>query len=128
MKKEIVQTTGAPRPRYHIAQATKFGNLVFTSGIGPRDPSTGKAIQGPFRQHAVRTIENLKAILESAGSSLSNVLKVNGYLRDFADFDAWDEVFQEYFSENPPARMTLQMPLEHPVELDAIACIPIDEA
>jgi len=125
MRKEVVTVPNA-RPRaMNLPWATKCGDLVFTSGVGPRNPKTGEVTQGDIRVMGRQTMENLKMILESAGTSLDNVLKMSCYLREIKDIEAWNEVFVEYFGQNPPARITFQVPLVHfPIEIEAVACVP----
>jgi len=129
MRKEIIFTNKAPKPKNPYSQATRFGNLVFTSGQTPRDPSTGKLIEGDMHAMVRRTLENIRAILDAAGSSLENVLKITCYLNDMKSFPAWNDVYREYFPHNPPARMTVQVILggaevELPLEVEVIACVP----
>jgi 2-iminobutanoate/2-iminopropanoate deaminase len=126
MRREIIWTDKAPRSKAPVSQATRFGNLVFTTGQVPKDPVTGEMIEGTMRAMVARTLENIKAILEAAGTSMENVLRVTCYLRDLRDAPVWNEVYHEYFREPYPARATIQAGLggEIPIEVDAIACIP----
>lgn len=125
MKKEIVRSAGAPVSRNPISQATKFGNLVFVSGQNPSDPVTGKMIEGDVRAMMKRTFDNLKAILEAAGTSMDNVLKITCYVSDRQYHSLLNEVWLEYFPDNWPARKTVQqIQGRTPIEIDAIACIP----
>ncbi|MCL5076205.1 MAG: Rid family detoxifying hydrolase [Chloroflexi bacterium] len=126
MKREIIRTDKAPVSRSPISQATRFGQLVFTAGQGPLDPESGDLISGDMRAMVRQTLDNIKAILEAAGTSMDNVLKVTCYLRDMADFPVWNEVYREYFRGDPPARVTVQVVLGGglPIEVDAVACIP----
>ena len=86
-KKELIWTDKAPRPKVPIAQAVRFGNLVFTSGYVALDPKTGDFSGGDVRAQTRQIIEHLRTILQEAGTSLNNVLKLNCYLRDLADFE-----------------------------------------
>ncbi|MGB8524337.1 MAG: Rid family detoxifying hydrolase, partial [Candidatus Acidiferrales bacterium] len=84
----------------------------------------GKPIEGDTAQQTVRTFENLKAILEAAGSSLDRVVKVSVFLKDMNDFSAMNEVYARYFPANPPARSTVEvarLPRDFRVEIDLIA-------
>lgn len=124
MKKVIVRTEKAPIPKSPISQAVRFGNLVFTQGLTPRHPETGQLLDGDIREISRVVFDNLKAILEEAGSSLEMVLQVRCYIRDFdADFPAWNEVYREYFPTDWPARTVIPAPLGDGfrLELDAIA-------
>ncbi len=126
-KKEIVSTDKAPRPIAPISQATRFGQLVFTAGMGGRDPKTGQ-LAGPDVQSQARQIfENMNAVLEAAGTSLANVLKLTCFLSDINDMKAFNEVFTSYFPDNRPARTGVQVAklgAGMVVEIEAIACIP----
>jgi 2-iminobutanoate/2-iminopropanoate deaminase len=124
VKKVIVRTEKAPIPRSPISQAVRFGNLVFTQGLTPRHSETGQLLDGDIREISRVVFDNLKAILEEAGSSLEMVLQVRCYIRDFdADFPAWNEVYREYFPTDWPARTVIPAPLGDGfrLELDAIA-------
>ena len=126
-KKELIWTDKAPRPKVPIAQAVRFGDLVFTSGYVALDPKTGEFSSGDIRAQTRRIIETLGTILQEAGTSLDNVLKLNCYLRDLADFEAYNEVYKEYFQNNPVARTSVQvgrMPGDYALEIEMIAGIP----
>jgi 2-iminobutanoate/2-iminopropanoate deaminase len=125
--KQIIKTSRAPISKSPISQAVRFGNLVFTQGLTPRDPKTGNLVDSEIRAASRLVFENLKAILEDAGTSLDNVLQVRCYIRDFDDdFPTWNEVYLEYFPNNWPARTVIPAALGDGflVELDAIAGIP----
>ena len=99
MKEQII-AQGAPRGAGPYSQGLKAGNLIFVSGQGPVDPSTGKVIEGSIKDQVRRTLNNVRAILEAAGSDLTMVVKVNAYLSDMNDFPAFNEVYKE-FSMSP---------------------------
>jgi 2-iminobutanoate/2-iminopropanoate deaminase len=99
------------------------GKLVFVSGQVPVDPKTGAKLEGDIRRETAQTIENMRAILEAGGASLKDVVKVNVYLRDLADFDAMNEVYKTYFHGDPPARTTIGCQLRVSIEMDCIAVI-----
>ena len=102
------------------------GNFVFTSGHVGFDPETGIAPAG-IEAQTVQSMENLKAVLESAGTSLENVVKVNVYLADVNDFQAMNEVYRRYFPEDRPARSTVGAPLVRPdllIEIEMVALLP----
>ncbi len=127
MKKEIIHTNEAWNSPSPISQATRFGNLVFTSGQGPMDPKTNKIATGGFKQEIRQALDNLTAVLEAAGTSRVNVLKAMVYLADMKNFGAYNEVWVEYFPTDRPARTAIQagkMPRGFSVEIEAIACIP----
>ncbi len=121
---EIVQTDNAPKAIGPYSQAIKSGQLVFTAGQIPLDPSTGKLVEGDIRVQTKRVLDNLVAVLEAAGSSMAQVIKTTCFLSDMADFPAFNEVYAEYFSANKPARSTVQvaqLPLNARVEVECVA-------
>ncbi len=127
MNKSIVRSDSAPQPIGPYSQATRLGDLVFTAGAGGLDPATGKPVEGGVREQTRRTMENLQAVLQAAGTSLHHVLKTTCYLKDLSDFAAFNEVYGAYFQQNPPARTTIQaakLPLDLLVEVELIAYIP----
>ncbi|MEM1986242.1 MAG: RidA family protein [Nitrososphaeria archaeon] len=123
MSKDIIRTENAPTPIGPYSQAIKAGNFLFISGQGPIDPKTGKKIVGDIKEQTRQVLENIKSILEAAGLTLENVVKVNVYLKNINDFPKMNEVYKEYFKTNPPARTTVQAipPADIDVEIDAIA-------
>jgi len=123
MVKEVFKTNRAPAPIGPYSQAVKAGSLLFISGQGPIDPKTGKKVAGDIKEQTRQVLENIKGILEAAGLTLENVVKVNVYLKNMNDFPKMNEVYKEYFKENPPARTTVQAtpPGDIDVEIDAIA-------
>lgn len=128
MRKEIVDVSSAGFKVSPIAsQCVRFGNLVYPAGQVPVDPKTGSVVGDDIRSHTRQCLENLKSILTIAGTSLGNVLKVNVYLRNMDDFDAFNEVYVSYFPSNPPARTTVQVARLWDgilIEIEAVACIP----
>jgi 2-iminobutanoate/2-iminopropanoate deaminase len=121
--KEIVSTERGPKALGPYSQAVKANGFIFTAGQGPLDPATGKLVEGDTAAQTVRALENLKAIVEAAGSSLDRAVKANVYLKDMNDFAAMNEVYSRYFPRNPPARTTIQaarLPLDIRVEIDLI--------
>lgn len=125
--REVVSTKRAPIPVAPYSQAIKAGGLCFTAGQVPIDPKTGRMVQGDIKQQTQQVLENIKAILEEAGTSMENVVKVTIFLRDLGDLGAVNEVYSRYFRENPPARTCVQagrVPLDAGLEVEAIAIIP----
>jgi 2-iminobutanoate/2-iminopropanoate deaminase len=123
MRKAIVTDKG-PKPVGPYSQAIVDGDFVFVSGQGPINPGTGSLELGDARSETKRVFENMKAILQAAGSSLEQVVKCNVYLRDIKDFAAMNEVYQTYFSKPFPARTTIQagaLPGGIAVEIECIA-------
>ena len=121
--KEIILTTNAPAAIGPYSQAIGTGNLIFVSGQIPFTPG-GERVEGGIKEETIRVLENLKAVLEEADVSLAQVVKTTVYLKDMADFTDFNEVYGEYFSENPPARATVEvsaLPKSVKVEIEAIA-------
>ena len=123
MRRAIV-TEQAPKPVGPYSQAIVEGDFIFVAGQGPINPGTGSLELGDVRQETKRVFENLRAILQAAGSSLEHVVKCNVYLRDINDFAAMNEVYKTYFSAPFPARTTIQagaLPGGIGVEIECIA-------
>ncbi|AIF69036.1 endoribonuclease [Palaeococcus pacificus DY20341] len=122
--KEIIFTEKAPKPIGPYSQAVKVGNFLFISGQIPINPETGELIQGDIKAQTRQVLENIKAIVEAAGGSLNNIVKVNVYLKDMNDFQAMNEVYAEYFGESKPARAAVEvarLPKDVKIEIEAIA-------
>jgi 2-iminobutanoate/2-iminopropanoate deaminase len=122
--RKVITTDRAPRPVGPYSQAVLDGDTIYVAGQGPGNPATGQLELGDARAQTRRVLENLKAILEAAGSSLDGVLRCNVYLRDINDFAAMNEVYATYFSAPFPARTTIQagaLPGGISVEIDCIA-------
>ena len=125
MSKEIINTTNAPAAIGPYSQGVKIGNLVFTSGQLPLNPQT-KEMPSDIKEATKQSLENVKAILEESGSSLENVVKTTVFLKDLNDFAAVNEVYGEYFKENPPARSCFQvakLPMDAPIEIEVVGVI-----
>ncbi len=125
MAKQIVRTTGAPIPSVPISQAVKAGGMVYCSGFVPADPATGKLVEGDIEAQTDRVLQNLKAVLEAAGSSLDKVVKATVFLADRRDFAGMNKVFGRYFPTDPPARSTVQVQLmiDAKVEIELTATL-----
>ena len=124
--RKVVRTSDAPRPIGPYSQAIVAGGFLFVSGQGPINPKTNQLELGDIRAETRRTLENLRAILEAAGCSLRDVVRVGIYLADLNDFPAVNEVYAEFFTDNPPARTTVGAPgpKNIKVEIDCIARLP----
>jgi 2-iminobutanoate/2-iminopropanoate deaminase len=123
VRKAIVTEQG-PKPVGPYSQAIVEGDFIFVSGQGPINPGTGSLELGDVRSETKRVFENLRAILEAAGSSLGQVMKCNVYLRDIKDFAAMNEVYATFFSAPFPARTTIQagaLPGGIAVEIECMA-------
>src|SRR3972149_4871693 len=124
MPREVIQTDKAPRAIGPYAQAIKVDGLLFTSGQIALDPATGRLIDGDISAQTRRVLENLKAVLESGGSSLNQVVKATVYLTDLSAFSKMNEVYAEYLGPVKPARSTVgvaRLPLGASVEIDLVA-------
>ena len=122
--RNAIQTDNAPKPIGPYSQAIVEGDFIFLAGQGPTNPATGKVEYGDVGSETRRTFENMKAILEAAGSSLDKVVKCNVYLRDINDFAAMNEVYKTYFKAPYPARTTIQaaaLPGGIAVEIECVA-------
>jgi len=119
----VILTDRAAKPVATFSQAIEANGFIFVAGITPRDPKTGSVIEGDVAQQTERVLENIKGIVESAGSSLSRAVKTTVYLQDIGDFDAMDKVYARYFPSNPPARATVAVSRLHAgrVEIEMIA-------
>ncbi len=96
MSKSVITTTSAPAAIGPYSQAIRAGNLVFTAGQIALDPATQQLVQGGITEQTTRVLENLKAILEAAGSSLAKTVKATVFLKDFNDFSAMNAVYGKY--------------------------------
>jgi 2-iminobutanoate/2-iminopropanoate deaminase len=128
MEKIAIHTARAPQPGGRFSQAVRFGQLVFVAGTLGIDPSTGELVAGGTKSQVRQALTNISAILAEAGTSLENLLSVKCYLRDMADYEAYNEVYAEFFRmEVPPARTTLGVGSfvgDIAVEIEALAYVP----
>jgi 2-iminobutanoate/2-iminopropanoate deaminase len=126
MIRETISTDKAPKAIGPYEQAIKIGDFVYTAGQIPLDPQTGNLIAGTIAEQTRQVLENLKAVLEAAGSSLDKVIKATVFLKNMADFAALNEVYGEYLGKAKPARSTVavaDLPRGALVEIDLIAII-----
>jgi 2-iminobutanoate/2-iminopropanoate deaminase len=127
MSKTVVSTPLAPKAVGPYSQGVRVGNLVYTAGQAALDPNTQQLISGGITEQTRRTIENLKAVLEAAGTTLDRVVKANVYLKDMNDFAAMNAVYAEYLAPQgviAPARTTIEaarLPKDALVEIELIA-------
>jgi len=127
MSKEVISTPKAPAALGPYSQGIRLGNIVFTAGQGPIDPTTQKIVPGGIVEQTTQVMENLKAILEAAGSTLEKAVKASVFLKDLNDFAAMNAVYARYMAPAgvaPPARTTVQaarLPGYILVEIDVIA-------
>jgi 2-iminobutanoate/2-iminopropanoate deaminase len=124
MGKEVIATSGAPAAIGPYSQAIRVQNLLFTAGQIPLDPATGKLVEGDIRVQTTRVLQNLEAVLTAAGSSLGNVVKTTCFLANLDDFAAFNEIYAQFFTAQPPARSTVQaarLPAGAQVEVECVA-------
>jgi 2-iminobutanoate/2-iminopropanoate deaminase len=127
MSKTVVATPSAPAAIGPYSQGVRLGNLVFTAGQIPLDPLTGQVVSSGIAGQTTRVLENLKAILESAGSSLAQVVKTTVYLQDLSDFAEMNAVYGAYLAPEgviAPARTTVEvsrLPKDVLVEIEVVA-------
>lgn len=122
--REIIKTSNAPAAIGPYSQAVRAAGFIFVSGQIPIDPQTGEFVPGGIAEQTEQVLRNLRAVLEAAGSSLAQVVKTTVFLADMNDFAAMNEVYARYFSEEAPARATVQaarLPRDARVEIEVIA-------
>jgi 2-iminobutanoate/2-iminopropanoate deaminase len=125
-ERTVIATDGAPRPYAGAPynQAIRAAGLVFCAGQVGLDPASGTLVPGGVQAQTQRAMENLRAVLEAAGSTLDQVVKTTVFVADLADFATVNEVYATFFHELPPARSTVQvagLPAGALVEIEAIA-------
>ena len=123
---KIISTPRAPGAMGAYSQAVISNGFAFLSGQIPLDPATAKIVDGDISAQTERVLENLKAVLEASGSSLSQVVKTTVYIKDMGEFAKMNEVYGRYFPSNPPARATVEvarLPRDVRIEIDCIATV-----
>lgn len=124
MQKQVINTPAAPAAIGPYVQATRVGDLIFTSGQIPLIPETMTLVEGDIRVQAEQVMKNLLAILVAAGASADTVIKTTCFLKDMNDFVPFNEVYAQYFGEAAPARSCVEvarLPKDVLVEVEAIA-------
>ncbi|UCG64813.1 MAG: hypothetical protein JSW12_19740 [Deltaproteobacteria bacterium] len=125
-EKKAFQTDKAAVTGGPYSQAIIHDGIIYLSGQGPIDPQTNQVVPGTVEQETELTLENIRIILEEAGSSLSKVLQVSAYLVNMREYGRFNDIYKRYFPENPPARSCIQaarLPFDIRVEMDAIAYV-----
>jgi 2-iminobutanoate/2-iminopropanoate deaminase len=123
---EIIQTDRAPQAIGPYSQAIRANGFVFASGQIPLDPVTMQIVDGDIRTQTDRVLNNVKAVLEAAGSSIERVVKTTVFLADMNDFAAMNEIYATFFSTTKPARSTVQaarLPRDVQIEIEVIALV-----
>lgn len=126
MSKRVIKTDKAPAAIGPYSQAIVANGFVFVSGQIPLDPKTGQLVSGDIQAQTRQCLENLKAILESAGSSMDKLVKVTVFAKDLQNFQSINQVYAEYFKENPPARSFVEvsrLPRDVAIEIEGIALL-----
>jgi 2-iminobutanoate/2-iminopropanoate deaminase len=124
MKREVIRSERAPKAIGPYEQALKLDGWVFTSGQIPLDPETGAMVEGGIGAQTRQVLENLRGVLEAAGTSMGRVVKATVYMTNLADFQKMNEVYAEYFHQDKPVRSTVgvaSLPRGALVEIDVIA-------
>lgn len=124
--RKVIQTDKGPKALAFYSQAIVHDGVVYVAGQVPLDPATGELVQGDVQVQAERVLENVKAILEAAGSGMEHALKVSVFLQDINDFARMNEIYGRYFAVDPPARTTVEvarLPREVAIEIDCIAAV-----
>ena len=122
--KEVIKTNDAPQAIGPYSQAIKANGFVFISGQIAIDPATGELVEGDVGKQADRVLQNLRAILQAAGSSMEQVVRTTVFLKNISDFAAMNQVYATFFTTQQPARSTVevaQLPRNVLVEIDVIA-------
>jgi 2-iminobutanoate/2-iminopropanoate deaminase len=121
--KTVITTARAPRPAGPYSQGIVAGGFLFIAGQVPVDPETGALVGGSVEQQTARVLDNVTAILEAAGITRANVVQARVYLRERSAFDEMNAVYARYFTDDPPARTTIEAGLRQgvDVEIDVVA-------
>ena len=123
MRKKVVHTEKAPKAIGPYSQAIRTESFIFTAGQIGLDPTTGELVAGAVEEQTRQALNNLRNVIEAAGSSMDNVVKTTVFLKDMADFPKMNSIYAEYFGENPPARSTVAvagLPKGGLVEVEAV--------
>ena len=123
MDKVVIHTTEAPKAIGTYSQGIKSDNFVFTSGQIPINPKSGKLIKGDFKSEVKQVLINLNGVLKGGGSSLQQAIKLTVFLTDLSHFAQVNEIFNEFFPDNPPARSAVQvsaLPMNARIEIEAV--------
>jgi 2-iminobutanoate/2-iminopropanoate deaminase len=122
--KKVIATDRAPAAVGPYSQAVTHNGIAYVSGQIPIDPASGELLRGDIEGQTRQVLNNLKGVLEAAGSGMEQVLKITVYLKDMSDFAGMNKVFAEFFEQDPPARAAIEaarLPKDVGVEMDAIA-------
>lgn len=126
MQKEIISTKKAGAPVGHYSQGIRIGDFVFVAGEKGIDPKKGSIVEGGIKAQTRQTLENIKFILEEAGASMTDVVRAVVYLDDLDNFEAMNQVYKEYFPQNPPVRTCVEVsriPANANIEIEVTAVV-----
>lgn len=126
MQRQPIHSDQAPKAIGPYSQAIRVGDLVFCAGQTPLDPATGNLVEGDIEAQTRRVLQNLSAVLQAAGSSLSRAVKTTVFLKDMNDFQRMNAAYAEFFQQDPPARSTVQvarLPRDAAVEIEVVAAV-----
>lgn len=126
MNRQIIQTDNAPGAVGPYSQGTRTDQMVFTAGQLPLDPATGKMVAGDIQDQTRQSLKNLQAVLEAGEAGLDSVMKTTVFLQDMGEFKLMNEIYAEFFPDNPPARSAVEvaaLPLGARVEIEAIGLV-----
>ncbi|MHA1576962.1 MAG: RidA family protein [Candidatus Thorarchaeota archaeon] len=126
MKREVVSTNGTPKAIGPYSQAIKANGFLFCSGQIPTNPDTGELVTGTITEQTRQCLKNLEAVIEAAGSSMSNVVKISVFLKNMDDFGEMNAEYAKWFPVDPPARAAVEvarLPRDVGIEIEAIAIV-----
>jgi 2-iminobutanoate/2-iminopropanoate deaminase len=126
MERQAISTNGAPKAIGPYSQAIRVGDFVFCAGQAGLEPATGNLVKGGIEAETLRVLQNLAAVLEAAGSSMSRVVKTTVFITNMDEFQKMNAVYAEFFPSPPPARSTVQvsrLPKDACVEIEVIATV-----
>ena len=108
-RKEVIQTEKAAAPVGPYSQAIRYGDFVYVAGEKGISPETGKIVEGGIAAETRQTLDNVKAILEEAGLSMGDAIRADVYVTDLSEFGTMNDVYAEYFTDDPPGRTTVEV-------------------
>lgn len=123
-KKEVIIPVGGAKPVAPYSPAIRVGHMIYTAGQVGLNPATGELVEGGIQSETRQALSNLAKILEAADSDLTHVIKTTVFLNDINDYGPMNEIYTEFFTEDPPARSALQvgkLPIGAVVEIEAVA-------
>ena len=126
MERQAISTEGAPKAIGPYSQAIRIGDLIFCAGQAGLEPATGNLVKGGIEAETLRVLQNLSAVLEAAGSSMSRVVKTTVFITNMDEFQKMNAVYAEFFPTPPPARSTVQvsrLPKDACVEIEVVATV-----